>query len=133
MVPDSPILVIIFLCLDAIKGMVIGALSGWITSLATKCRPRRVWVDSLLGSIGFIGGFTGAIYMPWHQNTITYKLSGGITVTSTMDSYQHPGLVATAGAIALPILYELYRWMRARKGLPAPRPTSAAISSNDRA
>ncbi len=133
MVPDSPILVIIYLCLDAIKGLAIGALSGWITSLVTKCRPRRIWMDSLLGSIGFIGGFAGAIYMPWHENTITYKLSDGVTVTSTMNSFQHPERVAIVLAVALPILYELYRWMRSRRSLIGSLSASSATPSNDKA
>ena len=47
--------------------------------------------------------------MPWHTNTITYELSGGTHVTSTMNNYQHPERVAVVVAIILPILYELYR------------------------
>ena len=130
MLPNSPIVVIIFLIIDALKGMAIGAFSGWVASLVTRCKPRRVWRDSLLGSFGFIGSFFGAIFMPWHENTITYKLSSGVTVTSTMNSYQHPERVAIAVAVILPALYELYRWMRARKSHERPRSTSDATASN---
>jgi len=55
-----------------------------------------------------LGGFI-SIVMPWHTNTISYELSGGTHVTSTMNSYQHPERVAVVVAIILPILHELYR------------------------
>lgn len=108
----SPILVIVFLILYAIGGMAIGALSGWLTSLVTKCGPGGVWWDALLGSVGFLGGFIGTIYMPWHENTISERLEGGGTVTTTMNTYQHPERIAGAIAVLLPLLYELYRLWR---------------------
>jgi H+/Cl- antiporter ClcA len=114
MLPASPIISIVFLVLYAIAGMVIGALGGWLVSLATKCGPRGVRKDSLLGSFGFLAGFIGTIFMPWHENTISKRLEGGILMTSTMNTYQHPERVAVVFALLLPLLHELYRLRRER-------------------
>ena len=118
MVPASLIFVIVPLVLCAIGGMAIGALSGWLISLITKCGTRGIGRDALLGSVGFLVGFIGTIYMPWHQNTITERFGGGstvtTTVTTTMNTYQHPERVAVVIAVLLPLLHELYRFWRTR-------------------
>jgi hypothetical protein len=113
----SPTLVIVYLIGYAITGMAIGAVSGWLASMGTKCRPRSVWIDGLLGLVGFLTGLFGTIFTPWHVNTITEKLDGGGTVSTTMNRYQHPERIAVVVAIVLPLIYELYRFWRAR-----PRP-----------
>ena len=108
MLPVPLVVTIAFAALYAVIGGVLGILSGWLTALALKS-PRRLKVDAGLGSAGFLlGGFISFV-MPWHTNTITYELSGGTHVTSTMNNYQHPERVAVVVAIILPILYELYR------------------------
>jgi hypothetical protein len=112
--PDSPVITIIFLALNALVGVAIGAVSGSLASLAMKSNSRTVWKDALLGALGFFVGFTGAIYMPWHENTVTERLSGEGTVTTTMGRYQHPEWIAIVFAVALPALHELYQFRRAR-------------------
>jgi hypothetical protein len=102
------------LILYTIGGMAIGAFSGWLTSVLTKCGPRGVWWDALLGAVGFLGGFIGTIFMPWHENTISERLESGATVTTTMNTYQHPERLAVVVAILLPLLYELFRFWRTR-------------------
>src|ERR1700712_3942078 len=103
--------------LYAAAGMAIGALCGWIVSLAIKRRPIRLWKDALLGLLGFWVGFVGTTLMPWHENTITERLAGGTTVTTTMKMYQHPIWVAVVIAALFPSLHELYRF-RSSQTLP---------------
>jgi MFS family permease len=110
----SPILAIILLVLYGMGGAAIGVLSGWIVSLVTKCGPRGIGWDALLGFVGFVVGFIGTGLMPWHQNTITYQLDGGGTSTSTANTYQYPERVAVVVAILLPLLFELCRFWRRR-------------------
>ena len=114
----SPIFAIISLILYTLGGAVIGALTGWLTSLSTKCGQLGVWKDALLGSVGFLVGLIGTILMPWHENTVTEKLEGGGTVTTTMSMYQHPVRIAIVIAVLLPILHELYRFRRVRSNQP---------------
>lgn len=88
---DVPyIVVIIFLIAYAIAGMTIGALSGWLTSLTTKCGPRGVYKDAFLGSVGFLVGFFACAYMPWPRNTIVERLEGGGSVATTYEQVSAP-------------------------------------------
>jgi hypothetical protein len=109
-----PIISIAFFLFYAASGMAIGALTGWLTSLGTRCVPSRIWRDAFLGSAGFMAGFIGTIIMPWHENTVTEQLEGGGTVTTTMAMYQHPVRIAILASIILPLLYELYRFKQSR-------------------
>jgi uncharacterized membrane protein YeaQ/YmgE (transglycosylase-associated protein family) len=108
MFPISPVVMVISLVVYALAGMAIGALTGWLTSLITKCGQKGLLKDGFLGSFGHLAGFIGSISVPWPRNTITYRLEGGTEVSSTMNSYQHPERVAIAIAILLPLLRELY-------------------------
>jgi hypothetical protein len=113
-VSASPILAIIVLIMYAIGGMAIGALSGRLTSLITRCGPTGIWMDALLGSGGFLAGLVVAVFMPWHENTISEQLEGGTTITTTTNTYQHPQRIAIVMAVLLPLLHELYRFWRMR-------------------
>ena len=112
MFPISPVLMVVSLVLYALAGMAIGALTGWLTSLITKCGQRGLLKDGFLGSLGYLAGFIGTFFVPWPRNTITYRLEGGTEVSSTMNSYQHPERVAIAIAILLPLLHELHLWKK---------------------
>jgi H+/Cl- antiporter ClcA len=102
---------IVFAVLYAIGGGLLGLVSGWITARVLVSSQKLV-ANATLGAVGFLlGGFV-AIVMPWHTNTISYQLSGGTTVTSTMNSYQHPERVAVFVALVLPALYEIWRKRR---------------------
>jgi len=94
--------------------MVIGALTGWLFSLATKRALQGILKDAFLGALGFLAGFIGCILVPWPRNTVVEHLSGGGTVSTTMDRYQPPERVAVVVAVLLPLLNELYRLRRAR-------------------
>jgi len=104
--------VVAYLLAYALAGIAIGALTGWLVSLIARNHPTALLKDGLLGSVGFLVGFFIAALMPWPRNTITYQLEGGTTVSSTMNSYQHPERVAIVVAILLPLLNELYRWRK---------------------
>ena len=112
--PVFPILVAIYLVAYALAGMAIGALSGWLASVITKCGPNGVVRDTFLGSFGFLAGFIGCIFVPWRRNTVVEQLSGGGSVVTTMNRYQHPERIAIIMAVLLPLLHELYRFKRAR-------------------
>jgi hypothetical protein len=112
-------LVGVYLVAYALSGLGIGALTGWLVALIERSRPAAVLKDGLLGSMGFLSGFFVAVLMPWHRNTITYRLDGGTTVTSTMNSYQHPERVAIVVAILLPLLSELHRRRKPNGAKPA--------------
>jgi hypothetical protein len=99
----------LFLVVCALVGMAIGLLTGLLGSLALKINICGIAKDGWLGLIGFLVGYIGASLMPWHQNTITYHL-GNTLVTSTMDTYQHPGRIAVVFAIALPVLHTVHRF-----------------------
>jgi hypothetical protein len=110
----TPIVVILFWTLCVVAGMAIGAFSGWLFSLITRCGPRGLVWDIVLGSLGFLAGFIGCILVPWPTNTIVEHLAGNTTVVTTNRGYQHPERVAILAAVVLPILHELYRFKRAR-------------------
>jgi hypothetical protein len=113
-IPASPLLVIVSLILMAIAGMVIGGISGWLISFFTKPNSLQVFRNALIGAFGFLAGFIGCFYVPWHPNTISYQLKGGTQVTSTANFYQHPERIAVIVAIILPLLYELNRARQSR-------------------
>ncbi len=97
----------------ALAGMAVGTLTGLVVSFVFKLNKGHILSDGLIGGTGFVAGFSWAIFMPWHRNTIVYYDGGG-WVESTMNSYQHPERIALAAAVILPLLYELYRFVRPR-------------------
>lgn len=102
-----------YLVIEACAGMAIGALTGLLASLALKRKNRGIVKDALLGALGFLVGFIGTPFVPWHQNTITYRVDSTV-VTSTMNTFQHPGAAACALAILLPLVRAIFRYRRER-------------------
>jgi hypothetical protein len=113
MFPISPVITLVFLLGHSIVGMTIGAISGWLILAVTKTRPKRILRDAAIGLFGYLGGLM-TFFLPWHQNTISYRLSGGAIVTSTANFYQSYERVAVLAAILLPCLFELSRFCRVR-------------------
>jgi hypothetical protein len=103
---------------DAFIGMVVGALIELLASLVLrlKIRLRDIVTDGVLGALGFPLAFTVVMLIPW-QNTITYRV-GNTLVTSTMNHYQNPDLVAYSAAILLPILREIRRFKSMKSAGP---------------
>ena len=83
---------VLSLAVYAAIGMALGALTGFSVSFILRLNFRGILEDTFLGSFGFVLGFIGAVFMPWHRNTIT------------------PDRVGFAVAITLPLLHELYRF-----------------------
>jgi hypothetical protein len=104
--------VALYMVAYAIAGMAIGAITGCLVSLLTKGGRHGILKDAFLGSCGYLAGFVACIFTPWPRNSITYRLEGGTEVTSTMNRYQHPEVVAVIIAILLPLLHELYLWKK---------------------
>lgn len=107
----TPPLSLTFLIITAvILGMIVGTLTGLFASLflRLKARPRHIVVDGILGAIAFPLAFQPVLLIPW-RDTITYHV-GDTIVTSTMETFQYPNLVAYTAAILPPILHELRRF-----------------------
>jgi len=70
---------------------------GIITGLLGARFGRRILLSTvILAAIAFPLTFEGILFIPW-KSTITYHV-GGTLVTSTMNHFQHPDLVAYAAA-----------------------------------
>jgi len=109
MLPVPWPVIAIYVAADATAGLAIGAAVGWLISRYRMGIERKILTDAILGSLGFLAGFTGCTLVPWPQNTIIEPLSSGGTVATTMNRYQHPERVAVLIAVLLPLLYELSR------------------------
>lgn len=101
--------------LEAVVGMAIGAMIGLLVRILRR-QPLNggVILDGLLGAIGFVGGAIGSLLVPYKENTVTMKI-GDTIVRETTRRYQHPYQVAFLAAIALPVIWELLRYLRARR------------------
>lgn len=107
-----------YLVAFALAGMAIGAAAGYVGNLAfrtAKANPSSLLKDSLLGGFGYLAALVSCAFMPWPENTVIEKLDGGGTVSTTMNSYQHPHRVAVILAILLPIIHQLYRWRKGKR------------------
>jgi MFS family permease len=97
-----------------VAGMAIGALSGFLTSAILRTRPRRLMRNATIGSAALVGGLFGCSLVPY-DNTISYTISSGVTVSSTDNHYQHPWRIALLLAVALPLIHEVHRSVRGRR------------------
>ncbi len=99
-------------------GGIVGALAGFLAAHAFKLRATAIWKNGIIGATAFIATFFVCLLIPY-RNTISYKLDGGVTVTSTMDHYQHPLELGLILAGFIPILFELDRFRRSRRSGPS--------------
>ncbi len=113
MFPVSGVVVAEFLIVYALTGAAVGALVGFTLSFWLRLGAQSIWKDTLLGALGFVVGFVTSAVVPWPKNTIVYY-ANGTQVTSTINRFQHPYLVALMLAILLPLANELYRSSRLR-------------------
>ena len=101
--------------LEAVVGLAIGGVIGIFAAIARKRDLSSAWLDAALGAIGFAGGATAMVYIPWRHTTTTQNV-GGMIVSSTIMRYPNPYRVAFALAIILPVICELIRsFLTARK------------------
>lgn len=101
------------LFLEAVVGLALGSMVGILVRIFRKQPLTGVIVDSALGAVGFVGGAIGALMLPYRENTVTYRVSGAIVRTTTRR-YQHPYQAAFLLSIALPVMWELFRYFRSR-------------------
>jgi hypothetical protein len=90
-VSNSPIVFAIYLVVYGVVGMGIGALTGLLASLVAGYGSKRILQDAFLGWTGLVAGFFGCA--PWPRYAV---------------------VVAIVTAVLLPVLHEVYRFMRAR-------------------
>ncbi|HUA86744.1 MAG TPA: hypothetical protein VMB85_22965 [Bryobacteraceae bacterium] len=99
--------------LEAVVGGAIGAFIAIAASLLGK-RAIKFVPDLLLGVAGYLGGVALTPYLPWHLNTIEYRM-GNAVIRSTSRHFQYPYRVGFAVAVLLPLIYELVRLFFERK------------------
>jgi hypothetical protein len=110
------------LLLEAVVGGSVGALIAIVAAQFGK-RAMKFFPDILLGIAGYIGGIYATPHIPWHQNTITYRI-GNTVVRSTTRHYQYPYRIAFVVGALVPLIYELIRFViekRAGARTPAVR------------
>jgi hypothetical protein len=111
--PEIPLT---FLILGGLAvGFVVGALNGlWVClALRVKLRVREVALDGVFGGLGFLSGFFLILLIPW-RNTASYD-AGTTVVTSTMNHYQYPVIVAYFAAMLVPMIREVQRFRASRR------------------
>ena len=112
MFPYSPVLLIYLLAIQALLGAALGLAGGTCAAILLKNGWRGVVWDALIGSVSYLLAFVACVFIPIGPNTIHYTLPGGVTVSSTMNTYQHPLAVAAIAAVVLPIGREAFRLRR---------------------
>ena len=104
--------------LEAVVGLSIGGIIGMFAAIARRRDLKSAWLDALLGAIGFAGGATAAVLVPWHQTRTTQNVGGMIISTTTLH-YPYPYRVALAASIGLVAICELIRGVWTRSKQPA--------------
>jgi hypothetical protein len=97
----------------AVAGLATGTVIGLLASLVLRIGMGGVLKDAGLGTLGFLAGFIGCVFLPWPENTITYYV-GDTLVTSTASRFQHPYWAGFVVAALLPLLHEFFRLRRLR-------------------
>ena len=93
--------------LEAVVGGAIGAFIAIVASFFGK-RAMKFAPGLLLGVAGYIGGVALTPYIPWHLNTIEYRM-GNAVIRSTSRHFQYPYRIGFALAVLLPLMFELIR------------------------
>ena len=73
MLPLPPIVPVAFAMLSALVGGLIRSVTGRLTAVGCKRRPR-LKVDAILGGVGFLLAFIISALVQWPTNTISYEL-----------------------------------------------------------
>jgi hypothetical protein len=107
----------VLLIFYAIAGAILGGLVGIGLSALLRTDKHDLGLNSTLGAIGFVAGFLACVFVPFPRNTIDSKLPSGGYMSSTMNSYQHPFVVAFAVSAIFPAMHEINRWRRGKTRL----------------
>jgi len=119
MIAFSPIMLALLLLANVLIGMAIGAVSGRITAAIVGkdwrdlFRLSRICTNAIFGGAAYVVFLLVVVSLPWPRNTIAYDI-GQTHVTSTANHFQYPNAIAYLAAIALPALYEFYRFRRSQ-------------------
>lgn len=100
--------------LSLVVGAAIGALIALIADRISQRGKPALVVDTILGAIGFTGGAIGFAFLPAIQHSTTTR-AGGLIIHTTTRNYSEAYQLAFGVAALLPILYEMYRYRRARR------------------
>ena len=103
--------------LEAVVGGAIGAFIAIAASLLGK-RALKFSPDLLLGAAGYIAGVALTPHIPWHQNTIQYRV-GDAVIRSTTRHIQYPYRVGFLAAVLVPAIYEVIRYFVERRSAKA--------------
>jgi MFS family permease len=106
----TPRAILLSLVVGAATGILIGLIADRISQ---RGKPALV-VDTILGAIGFTGGAIGLAFLPAMQHSTTTR-AGGIIVHTTTRNYSEAYQWAFCVAALLPVMYEMYRYQRARR------------------
>ena len=109
MIPFSPgvLVYLLFICMVVAAG--IGALVGVIASLFTKLPVRGIWKDALLGLLGFSMVFGAFVFVG--------------ALRAFVNSDEGPLKASLIAAVALPILRQLFQFIRSRRSTTAQLPS----------
>jgi len=100
--------------LSLVVGAATGALIALIADRISKRGKPALLVDTILGAIGFAGGAIGFAFLPAIQHSTTTR-AGGIIIHTTTRNYSEAYQLAFGVASLMPVVYEMYRYRRARR------------------
>jgi hypothetical protein len=100
--------------LSLVVGAAAGALVALIVDRIFRGGKPALLVDAILGAIGFAGGAIGFAFLPATQN-ITTTRAGNLIIRTTTRNYQAAYRLGFGVAVLLAVLYEVYRYQRARR------------------
>ena len=109
MIPFSPglALYLVFICMVIATGT--AALAGVLASLALRLPVRGIWKDALLGLLGFSIVFGAFAFL------------GPLRAFANSD--EGPLKASLIAAVALPILRQLFQFIRSRRSTTAQLPS----------
>jgi uncharacterized membrane protein YeaQ/YmgE (transglycosylase-associated protein family) len=99
----------------AVIGMLIGLLTGWLSSIILKLHVGGFLKNALLGGLGSTIGFFASNNVPWPRNTVSTSLGDHGVARITMNRFQYPEIVAFIVAALFPIVRQIYRLRRSRQ------------------
>ncbi len=99
--------------LSLVVGAATGALVALIADRISQRGKPALLVDTILGAIGFAGGAIGLGFLPAIQRSTTTR-AGGLIIHTTTRNYSEAYQLAFGVAALVPILYEVFRYRRAR-------------------
>ncbi len=95
-------------------GLLLGAGTGFLSSLALELQRRGIWKDAILGLIAVPIGFILVSIIPVPQHTV-YARIGNWQTQQAAQQFQHPLVLAFILAATLPICRNVWRFRHQRR------------------